>query len=66
MQGDEHVFAFLDDVYVVAKPERISSIYAMLEECLRDMAGIHLHQGKTRCWNRAGENPAGLERLGPE
>ena len=35
----EHLFAFLDDIYVLCSPERI--------------AGIQWHEGKTRVWNRA-------------
>eukprot|EP00973_Karenia_brevis_P049579 6880599-Karenia_brevis.AAC.1 len=30
LHTEEHVFAFLDDIYVVAKPERTKEIYDLL------------------------------------
>ena len=48
----EHIFAFLDDVCALSAPERTSAIYKLLEENLFATAGIRLHTGKTRTWNR--------------
>ena len=62
----EHIFAFLDDVYALSAPERTSAICKLLEETLFATAGIRLHTGKTRTWNRAGEIPEGMEELGDE
>ena len=47
------ICAFLDDVYVLCRPERVKVIYDTLAERLFRVAGIRLHQGKTRVWNRA-------------
>ena len=49
----EYLFAFLDDIYVLAKPGRVRDIYNLLDERLFTRAGIQLHTGKTRTWNRA-------------
>ena len=53
----EHVFAFLDDIFVVSLPERTRTIFNLAAEKLGAGAGIELHAGKTRVWNRAGECP---------
>ena len=60
----EAVFAYLDDLYVVAAPERIRPLYDLLEEVLWRHARVQLNRGKTRIWNAAGEEPphiAGLQ-----
>ena len=62
----EHVFAFLDDTYVVSLPERTRAIFNLAAEKLGEGAGIELHAGKTRVWNRVGGCPLGMEELGPE
>ena len=66
LREGEHLFAFLDDVYTIAEPDRIRFIYDRLQEELSAHAGIQLHTGKTRVWNRKGECPPGIEQLGPE
>eukprot|EP00973_Karenia_brevis_P050587 7023383-Karenia_brevis.AAC.1 len=66
MEDDEYLFAYLDDVYAIAPPERVRDIYNLLAENLFEHAGIRLHEGKTRVWNRAQECPEGLQDLGPE
>ena len=65
MRLGEMLFAFLDDVYVVATSQRIREVCNLLNETLA-IVGIQLHAGKTRTWNRAGTRPADLEDLGPE
>ena len=60
----EFLFAFLDDVYVMAKPDRIRTIYDLLTVKLSTMAGIQLHTRKTRPWNKAGVCPARMAELG--
>ncbi|CAE7242891.1 unnamed protein product [Symbiodinium sp. CCMP2592] len=54
LQDGEAVFAFLDDTYVVAAPDRVRTLYDALAAALWDRARIRLHQGKTRIWNAAG------------
>ena len=66
LEPGEHLFAFLDDVYVVSEPERTGTIYALLARDFHEKAGIRLHQGKARVWNAAGMIPDGIQDLGPE
>ena len=66
-QDGEAVFAFLDDTYIVAAPERVRTLYDIydaLASALWDRARIRLHQGKTRIWNAAGEEPPDIADLG--
>ena len=52
--GDgEAVFAFFDDVYIIALPEWIRALYDALSAALWGRAQICLHEGKTRIWNAA-------------
>ena len=39
----ECLFAFLDDIYVLAKPGRVRDIYNLLDERLFTMAVVQLH-----------------------
>ena len=48
LQPGEQLCAFLDDVYALCQPDRVKAIYDTLAECLYRVAGIRLHQGKTR------------------
>ena len=48
MEG-ERLFAFLDDMYVICKPERVADVHNILERCLFHHARIHVHHGKTKC-----------------
>ena len=50
----EFIFAYLDDTYFVTVPERTGIVYSFLQDALRNMAGIRIHQGKTKVWNNAG------------
>ena len=60
-RADENLFAFLDDVYFTSPtPNRTRTAY----DCLG--AGIQIHSGKTRVWNRASVCPEGMVELGPE
>ena len=40
----EHLFAFLDDVYVVSKPERVGRIHDLLGAALWRRSGIERHR----------------------
>ncbi len=66
LRPGEDISAFLDDVYVLCSPDRVRDIYDMLSEALQRVAGIELHNGKTKVWNRAGREPPRLEGLGGE
>ena len=62
----EQLCAFLDDVYLLCDPSRVWFLYDLLAAALARVAGIQLHQGKTRAWNRAGVIPDNIDQLGPE
>ncbi len=64
LRPDEDLCAFLDDVYALASPERIRPIYELLQAAMRRHAGIELHAGKTKVWNRAGECPPNIADIG--
>ena len=49
----ELLFAFLDDIYVVCSQARVRTVFNLLSVKLFDGAGIRLHAGKTRVWNKA-------------
>ena len=53
----EAILAILDDVYIVAAPERVRTLYDALAAALWHRARIRFHEGKTRIWNSAGEEP---------
>ena len=54
LRPDEHVFAFLDDVYVVAQPDRIHPIYDVLGAIVCRRTGIKPHAGKREFGIRMG------------
>ena len=62
----EQLCAFLDDVYIVCQPCRVRFLYDRLGEALLRVAGIRLHQGKTRVWNKSQLQPPNVEELGPD
>ena len=64
LRDGQAVFAFLDDVYIVALPERVRALYDALSAALWERARIRLHQGKTRIWNVVGEEPPAIADLG--
>ena len=66
LQEGEHLFAFLDDVYVLSQPARIRPIYDLLAHHLHAHARIRLNSGKTRIWNAAGSEPPNIQDLGPD
>ena len=46
LRDGEAIFAFLDDTYVVAPPERVAAVHATLQEALWSHARIRLNAGK--------------------
>ena len=60
----EWLFAFLDNVYALSTLERCRKFCDLLADRLFHRAGIRLHTGKTRTWNRATEVPERMEVLG--
>ena len=63
LRADDKLVAFLDDVYVVCKPDRVGEVYKVLEVELRTRACINIHKGKTKLWNAAGVEPTMSKEL---
>ena len=59
----ERLFAFLDDLYIVCRPERVVDVYNIVDVELWNHAKIQIHQGKTQVWNQSGVEPRGIETL---
>ena len=67
MDPRDVLLAFLDDVCVISQdPNRVRQALDLLDDKLATQAGIRLHTGKTRVWNRASVCPARMAELGPE
>ena len=64
LKPGKHLCAFLDDIYMVCEPERVRPLYNILGAALHREAGISLHTGTTRVWNRGGIVPAHVEEMG--
>ena len=52
LRPNEKLLAFLDDLYVVCAPDRVATIYALLQNKLWQHARIRVNLGKTQLWNR--------------
>ena len=64
LHEDDLVVAYLDDIYVLTKPERARQAYDVVSEVLQRVCGILVHQGKLVCWNRTGAAaPPGIAAL---
>ena len=61
----EHLFAFLDDLHIVCHPDRVGEIHSILQRELFRHAHISVHLGKTKIWNRSGDEPEGCCSGGP-
>ena len=53
-------------MYFVTVPERVRAVYDKVAAALQEVAGIQLHEGKTRVWNTGGVRPDGLSDLGED
>ena len=59
----EKLLAFLDDIYVVSRPERVGDVVASADHQLWTHARIRVHGGKIHVWNRAGTKPEACDVL---
>ena len=59
----EHLLAFHDDIYTTSSPERVGSVYTLLEEHLYGYSRIRINGGKTQVWNQAGVKPGACDVL---
>ena len=66
LQPDELLFAYLNDIYVICKPERARDVFDLVESTLKAHTGISCNMGKTRVWNRAGVEPPRVRELGED
>ena len=66
LEAGEMLFAFLDDIHVLSRRDRTRLIFNLLAEKLHLQAGIQLHAGKTRTWNKSGTRPPDVDDLGPD
>ena len=67
MDPRDVLLAFLADVYVISQdPNRVRQACDLLGDKLATQAGIRLHTGKTRVWNRPSVCPARMAELGLE
>ena len=57
LRPSERLLAFLDDIRVVCVPDRVATIYALLQNKLWQHARIRVNLGKTQLWNRGGVFP---------
>ncbi|CAK0888856.1 unnamed protein product, partial [Prorocentrum cordatum] len=62
----EHLFAFLDDIYVVPAPARSRDVFELVHCALQRHCGIGVNMGKTKVWNAAGTEPPRVWELGTE
>ena len=67
LQPGEALIAYLDDVYILTRPERTRAAFDTVTQVIENTAGIRPNLGKCACWNaRAGEAPPGIAELGSE
>ena len=67
LHSEDHLFAFLDDLYVVTTKDRAYHAFQTVTQEVANRAGVHTHEGKLRVWSReGGDCPSGFERLPAE
>ena len=59
----EKMFAFLDDISLVCRPNRVAAVYEIVRRELQRHTNVDIHCGKTKIWNRSGEKPSGVDQL---
>ena len=62
MQGNERLFAFLDDIYTLTSPSRVAPVHPVVTEELGRHAHISINERKTHVWNM-GEGCAELQQV---
>ena len=53
LRPGERILAFLDDLYVVASPDRAREAFQVVTQEVLDKAGVQTHLGKLRVWSAA-------------
>ena len=57
LHQDDHVFAFLDDLYVVTRKSRAREAIDIVTGKVHELAGVRTHLGKLEAWSAAGGTP---------
>ena len=57
LHDGERLLAYLDDIYLATPPDRVGPAYTAVQKELWVHAGIRVHIGKTKVWNRVGIRP---------
>ena len=52
--GSEKLLAYLDDIYVITRPDRVGDVYTAVRQNLWIHACVSINNGKTNVWNAAG------------
>ena len=64
LHAEDHLFAFLDDVYLVTRRDRVCQAIQDVTSKIHQMAGVQTHLGKLEVWSAdGGPPPPGLEAL---
>ena len=63
MRVHERLFAYLDDIWLVSKQDRVGDLHNSAERELWDRARIRIHSGKTHVWNRSGRKQPACDEL---
>ena len=61
--GSEKLLACLDDIYVIARPDRVGDVCTAVRQNLWIHACVSINNGKTKVRNAAGHKPAVCEVL---
>ena len=65
LQPGEFLGAFLDDLYVVTRPERARAAFDSTTRAVQELAGVQTNLGKCRVYSkRGGRPPPGIAELG--
>ena len=63
MRVGERIFAYLDDVYVICRPERVVEVFKILEEEMLAHSEIRLHLGKDSSLEQGRRHRPGLHKV---
>ena len=63
LRGNGLLFAHLDYVHAVCRPDGVGAIFATWDQELEANAEIPLHLGETQVWNRCGVAQDGVDEL---
>jgi len=67
LHADEFLVAYLDDLYLVTKPDRASEAFNTTAGIVHARAGVQCNLGKCYAYNRSGADaPQGIAELGEE